>query len=123
VQGNVQWGVIHRGRTYLFAGPQEQQRFYADPDRYAPVLSGNDVVMAIDNGQMLAGRREFGAWYANRVFLFSSPGTLQAFEKDPQRYVREVERQITSATPEPTASPVGRSSNAGNAPAVSVGRY
>ncbi len=34
-RGNRRFGVIHRGRTYLFAGPDEQRRFMADPDRYA----------------------------------------------------------------------------------------
>ena len=43
--GKKTWGVIHRGRTYLFAGPEEQRRFLADPDRYAPVSSGDDVVL------------------------------------------------------------------------------
>ena len=28
-QGNRRWGAIHRGRTYLFAGPEEQRRFLA----------------------------------------------------------------------------------------------
>ena len=40
VSGDSRWGVIHRGRTYLFAGPEEQRRFFADPDRYAPVAVG-----------------------------------------------------------------------------------
>ncbi|HPP53074.1 MAG TPA: thioredoxin domain-containing protein, partial [Thermoguttaceae bacterium] len=41
VLGTHPWGVIHQGRTYMCAGPEEQKRFLANPDRYAPVLSGN----------------------------------------------------------------------------------
>ena len=32
--GDRRYGVIHRGRTYLFAGPVEQQKFLANPDHY-----------------------------------------------------------------------------------------
>ncbi|NLE38684.1 MAG: thioredoxin fold domain-containing protein, partial [Pirellulaceae bacterium] len=38
--GDVRWGVNHRGCTYLFSGPQQQQRFLQDPDRYSPAASG-----------------------------------------------------------------------------------
>ncbi|HEX3727806.1 MAG TPA: thioredoxin family protein, partial [Pirellulales bacterium] len=41
VKGDPAHGVIHRGYVYLFAGPEEAKRFFASPDRYCPVLSGN----------------------------------------------------------------------------------
>jgi YHS domain-containing protein len=86
VLGNRQWGAVHRGRTYLFAGPQQQQQFMADPDRYAPMVSGNDAVLAVAQGQMVPGQRQFGATYGDRVYLFSSEATLAEFEKQPNRY-------------------------------------
>ncbi len=90
VLGVRQWGAIHRGRAYLFAGPRQQERFLADPDRYAPIMSGNDVVLAVDHGQTVPGRRNFGALFGNHVYLFASEDSLQRFEQSPNLYANEV---------------------------------
>jgi thiol-disulfide isomerase/thioredoxin/YHS domain-containing protein len=89
-RGDPRWGAVHRGMTYLFVGPEEQKRFLENPDRYSPVLSGRDPVWAFDKGQMLDGRREFGIFFENRIYLFSGNETLDAFRQNPRRYVEEV---------------------------------
>ena len=86
VRGDRRWGAIHRGRTYLFVGPEEQRRFLANPDRYAPVVSGNDVVLAVEQGQIVPGMRQHGVFYQGRVYLFSSEATLQKFSLNPGAY-------------------------------------
>jgi protein disulfide-isomerase len=88
VPGDRRWGVIHRGRTYLFAGPDEQRRFLRDPDCYAPLFSGNDIVLAVDLGRIVPGMRQHGLFLTpgGHVFLFSSEETLAKFMKDPKRY-------------------------------------
>lgn len=90
VAGNVQYGARHRGRTYLFAGPTEQQAFFAAPDRYAPALSGDDPVLALDTGRRVPGDRSYGLTYESRTYLFSSPETLNAFTAAPDVYARRV---------------------------------
>jgi protein disulfide-isomerase len=87
VPGDRRWGVIHQGRVYLFSGASEQARFYASPDTYAPAMSGNDVVLAAETGQMVPGQRQHGVFYGNRIYLFSSEQSLQKFERQPDRYV------------------------------------
>ncbi len=89
VRGNAAHGVVHRGRTYLFAGPEEAKKFFATPDRYGPVLSGNDPVLALDNRVAVPGRREFGVYMDNRVYLFASEESLRRFEKNRHRYAAE----------------------------------
>jgi YHS domain-containing protein/thiol-disulfide isomerase/thioredoxin len=86
VRGDRRWGAVHRGRTYLFAGPDEQRRFLANPDGYAPVVSGNDVVLAAEQGQIVPGMRQHGVFYQGRVYLFSSEATLQKFSLNPAAY-------------------------------------
>jgi len=86
VPGDRRWGVIHQGRVYLISGPNEQARFYANPDAYAPVLSGNDAVVAAESGQMVPGLRQYGVYYGNHVYLFSSEQSLVKFERAPDRY-------------------------------------
>ncbi len=88
--GDRRWGAIHRGRTYLFAGPEQQRKFLADPDRYAPVLSGNDVVIALEQQQTVPGHRRHGVLFGSRVYLFANETTLARFSKDPRRYARQV---------------------------------
>jgi len=118
VRGNPKWGVRHEGRTYLFAGPEEQSRFYADPDRYAPVLCGDDVVIMIEQGQRIPGRREYGGWFQNRVYLFSSEATFQKFFSDPHRYADAVAQARTNIAARPGNNmPVNRApAGAWNAP-------
>ncbi len=88
--GDGRFGAIHRGRTYLFLSPDEQQRFLANPDRYSPSASGDDVVMAVDYGQEVPGNRSFGLMYQNRMYLFSSEATLRTFMQNRDRYAAQV---------------------------------
>ncbi len=97
VEGRAQWGARHRGRTYLFAGPEQQQAFLANPDRYAPALSGDDPVLACDTGKQIAGQRRYGVTYQARTYLFSSPETRTAFAANPQRYTTRV--KLAEAVP------------------------
>jgi thiol-disulfide isomerase/thioredoxin/YHS domain-containing protein len=87
--GDRRWGVIHRGRTYLFSGPEEQRRFFTDPDHYAPAISGNDVVLATEQGQPVPGMREHGVFFGNRMYLFSSEATLEKFARNANVYVNQ----------------------------------
>jgi YHS domain-containing protein len=87
--GDRRWGATHRGRTYLFAGPEQQRLFLDDPDRFAPLLSGNDIVLAIDARQNVAGKRAHGVLFSGRMYLFASEETLQRFSESPHRYANE----------------------------------
>ena len=87
IVGDRRWGYIHRGRTYLFAGPEQQKRFFADPDRYAPAVSGNDIVMATEQGQAVPGMREHGVFFANRIYLFANEANLEKFARTPNLFV------------------------------------
>jgi YHS domain-containing protein len=86
VPGNRQWGVIHRGRTYLFASPACKERFLTEPDRFSPILSGNDPVVAVDQGQIAPGRREHGVFFSGQIVLFASESSLERFYQNPDRY-------------------------------------
>jgi len=101
VQGDPRWGLVHRGRTYLFAGPEQRDRFDAEPDRYAPVSSGSDVVVAVEQGEVMPGRREHGAWFEGRVYLFSSEATLRRFDADPHHYVSAMLQRTESTARRP----------------------
>jgi YHS domain-containing protein len=91
--GDEKWGAIHRGRTYLFASEDAQQRFLADPDRFSPVFAGNDPVQRVEHNKIVPGKREHGAFYLDRVYLFASEDSYQRFYRDPDRYMVDTARQ------------------------------
>jgi len=94
VPGDPRYGIVHRGRTYWFAGPTEQQQFWSDPDRYTPALSGMDPVLAIDHQQQVPGKREHSIDYDNLFYMFASEATLQQFTANPQRYSASVRQAM-----------------------------
>ncbi|RIK86373.1 MAG: hypothetical protein DCC67_02825 [Planctomycetota bacterium] len=92
--GDVQYGVIHRGRTYLFIGAAERDQFLADPDSYSPVFAGMDPVLLIDRQESVEGNRRFGYEYGGAFYLFSSKETMQRFAATPQAYAAGVRQAM-----------------------------
>ncbi|HEX4128733.1 MAG TPA: thioredoxin family protein [Pirellulales bacterium] len=90
VAGDVLWGAIHHGRTYLFASAEAQQRFLANPERYSPVQSGYDPVLALDEGQSVSGDRRYGVFFADHIYLFRDEESLKRFSQNPNRYAAEI---------------------------------
>lgn len=89
----------YQGRTYRLAGESEKRAFDANPEWYAPALSGDDAVLASRQGLVVAGKRAYSAAYQSRLYLFASPDTRNAFVANPETYVRrsQVARGQTSA--------------------------
>jgi YHS domain-containing protein len=94
VSGDRAWGATHRGKTYLFVSEGCQKKFLADPDRYAPALSGNDPVALVDRGQAVPGKREHGCYFGvepnRRIVLFADEASYQTFSRNPQRYAGQI---------------------------------
>jgi YHS domain-containing protein/thiol-disulfide isomerase/thioredoxin len=93
-KGDTKWGAVHRGKTYLFLSEQCQQRFLANPDRYAPAFDGNDPVLLVDRNQAVPGRREVGCYFGvepnRRIVLFADETSYQTFSRNPQRYAAQI---------------------------------
>ena len=88
-RGDSRYGLVHQGQTYLFAGPDEMQRFYDNPDRFAPVNAGNDIVLAIEKQQTTPGVRKHGVYYGGRVYLFAGEASVKKFSASPRYYVEK----------------------------------
>ena len=86
VKGDPKYGIIHRGRLYLFAGQHQLDVFKKFPERLAPVISGYDPVIFTDHHQLIDGVRELGVSYKGQVYLFQSKQSLQQFWTAPDRY-------------------------------------
>ena len=86
VVGDPRWAVSYQGYTYQTSGPDLQRRFLANPSRYAPVVSGQDPVLALDEKCSVPGQTEFCVVYDGRLYMFSSAATLARFHQNPKRY-------------------------------------
>ena len=91
-KGDVRWGAIHQGRTYLFASAEAQKTFLTNPDAFSPVLSGSDPVAAVDKQQTVPGVREFAVEYEGRFYLFANEQSLEKFWSNPTAYAQGAQR-------------------------------
>ncbi len=73
-------------RTYYFSSTEAKTQFDQDPSRYVPAAGGDDVVLMAHSGEQLCGRLDYAAWYKNRLYLFTSAESLNAFRINPSRY-------------------------------------
>lgn len=91
-RGDKRFGAIHRGRLYLFASPEAQRTFLADPDRYSPALSGFDPVQFAESGGLVDGKRAHGVRLESngQVYLFANEDSLRKFQASPKQYVETV---------------------------------
>ena len=93
-KGDVKYGAIHRGHTYLFASAAEQQKFLAAPDVFSPIVSGNDPIAIVEEGKLVPGKREHGCFCDKRMVLFSSAANFEKFKADQNRYVTELQQAL-----------------------------
>lgn len=80
--------VVHRGVMYQFSSAEAMEKFEADPEKYAPIQAGTDVVRLVAESQQVAGSIEHAVWFRDRLYLFSSSESLDRFRNDPARYAQ-----------------------------------
>lgn len=103
-KGDAKFVAVLGGRTYQFASEAALKAFVANADRYTPALDGNDPVLAVDQGLTVPGRREHGAFYNGRIYLFSTEQTFQQFDAAPERYLGSPVVSVGAAPPLGTES-------------------
>jgi hypothetical protein len=86
VPGDLRWTVVHQGWIFRLSGAEQRRQFLADPNRFAPVNYGNDVVVSVNENRSVRGRATFCATYNDRLYMFSSAATQAEFNKHPERY-------------------------------------
>jgi thioredoxin-related protein/YHS domain-containing protein len=95
-KGNVKFGAIHRGRTYLFTSAEQQQKFLANPDAFAPAFSGYDPVHYAERGELVDGKRAYGLITPDKhIFLFADEPALQRFRQAPTRYTGALQQAMS----------------------------
>jgi thiol-disulfide isomerase/thioredoxin len=93
VPGKEAYSVRHRGRVYQCVSEEARQRLLREPDGFAPIFSGLDLVEFARSGQFVNGRCEFGFIEQNsgRIFLFSAQTHHDEFLRNCEQYSALVE--------------------------------
>jgi thiol-disulfide isomerase/thioredoxin len=88
IQGQDAFTIRHRGRIYRCASEESRQRMLQDPDAFAPVFSGLDLVEFARSGSLVSGQCELGFIEQNsgKVFLFSTRTNYEEFLRNCDRY-------------------------------------
>jgi len=92
--GDTEYGIVHRNRTYIFASAEKLAQFRTDPDKYSPILAGYDPVIYQEEGKLVEGLIENGVFMGKtpdqKVVLFTDNATREKFQGSPQRYLEAI---------------------------------
>ncbi len=102
VEGDAQWGIVHRDRTYLFSSKENYELFKSNPDRFSPLLSGYDPVIFHEQGKLLDGLEENGVFMGKNeeqhIVLFENAQTRAKFQANPKLYLDTVRQAVYLAS-------------------------
>jgi len=74
-----------KGRTYYFSSAEAKSAFDANPQQYAPMSGGQDVVM-LKEKVTKEGSLDHAVWFKDRLYLFTSQKTLEQFVATPKEF-------------------------------------
>ena len=80
------YSATYQSKRYYFSSAEALAHFEQAPQKYAPVAGGTDVVVQANSEQTVNGTLDFAVWYKDRLFLFSSPESAEAFSLNPHPY-------------------------------------
>ena len=76
----------HQAQTYRFSSAEALEKFQANPELYAPIAGGLDVVAVRQGAAVANGSLDFAVWYRHRLHLFSTTENLAAFRAAPRTF-------------------------------------
>ena len=92
VQGSAEFEANLWGAVWRFRNEGNRAEFLAHPEVYGPQFGGYDPA-DIARGVTIAGNPRFYAISAQRLYLFSREDSRDAFAKDPERFLYEVNKR------------------------------
>lgn len=74
-----------QGRTYYFSTADAKTAFDENPQHYAPISGGQDVVL-LKEKITKEGSLDHAVWFKDRLYLFTSQKTLEQFVATPKEF-------------------------------------
>lgn len=91
VDAEEQFSAEYQGQTYHFSSSDAVEKFRAQPEKYAPVAGGLDIVAVRQASEVVSGSLDYAVWYRDKLYLFSSPQRKADFCANPRSFVPEVQ--------------------------------
>ncbi len=88
VKGSEQFKGEYKGQEYVFSSAEALHEFTENPERFVPRFLGCDPVVVWDTDRAIAGKTQFGAFYDDELYLFSTAENRKTFKASPDRYIR-----------------------------------
>ncbi len=87
-KGSQQFEAQYKGQQYRFVSAEALKRFKESPGRYVPQFLGCDPVVVWETDRAVAGDIGFGAFYDERLYLFTSNENRQRFKSAPDNFIK-----------------------------------
>jgi YHS domain-containing protein/thioredoxin-related protein len=87
-KGKPEFALVYQGVVYLMCDEEEYREFQTNPSKYAPKLLGCDPVILWNTERAIPGSTQFGAYFDDELFLFTSAETRDQFKASPTRFAR-----------------------------------
>lgn len=91
VDAQEQFSAEYQGQTYHFSSSDAVEKFRAQPEKYAPVAGGLDIVAVRQASEVVSGSLDHAVWYRDKLYLFSSPQRKADFCANPRSFVPEAQ--------------------------------
>jgi YHS domain-containing protein len=88
IRGSAEFTWDYQGVTYQLASRAEQLEFRKDPEAFAPRILGCDPVTLFETDRAVPGRTQYGAFYDDELYLFTSAENRKRFKANPQRFMK-----------------------------------
>lgn len=88
VAGNPSIATDYRGIVYQFSSEADRDGFLKNPSFYAPQDLGCDPVVLTEDNKAVTGSIRFGAFFDDRLYLFSSVDNREEFKLNPLKFTR-----------------------------------
>lgn len=87
-KGSIQFQAEHKGQRYLFASSEALQEFNQNAERYCPQFLGCDPIVVWETDRAVSGDIRFGAFYDERLYLFTTDENRRRFKSSPDRFIK-----------------------------------
>ncbi len=88
VEGNAKFQAAHKDQVFYFASDAARKEFVKSPEKFAPQFMGCDPILLFTADRAVAGSIEWGAYFDDRLYLFTNEDHRRNFKENPEKYVR-----------------------------------
>ncbi len=87
-KGTLQFQSEYKGQRYYFSSAEYLDKFKQTPERYVPQFLGCDPVVVWETDRAVSGKIQYGAFYDERLYLFTTAQNRKRFKASPDQFIK-----------------------------------